>query len=67
MQQQIPMTMEQKMTYTLLFKDLSEMSSVPVIPTPSWVIDLGLQLNDLFQKKVFTKMYLNEEGKVIVV
>jgi hypothetical protein len=64
--QQIPLTMEQKMTYSLMFRDLSEMHSVPVIPTPPWVLELGLQLKDLFQKKVFTQMYLDEDGMVVV-
>lgn len=65
-QQQIPMTMEQKMTYGLMFRDLSDMHNVPVIPTPPWVLELGLQLKDLFQKKVLQKMYLDHEGRVMV-
>ena len=65
-QQQIRMTMEEKMTYSLMFRDLSDMHTVPVIPTPPWVLELGLQLKDMFQKGVLNKMYLDNEGRVVI-
>lgn len=64
--QRIPLTFEQKMTYNLLLKDVSELSSFPTIPTPPEVISLGLTLNEMFKNNKLKTMYLDKNGKIVV-
>tara|TARA_B110000261_G_C12955377_1_gene306181 strand:- start:37 stop:189 length:153 start_codon:yes stop_codon:yes gene_type:complete len=49
-----------------MVQDISKISSFPTIPTPTWVLELGLVLKDMFNNGHLTRMGLGVDGNVIV-
>lgn len=59
-------TLEQQISHNVMVQDISKISSFPTIPTPTWVLELGLVLKDMFNNGHLTRMGLGVDGNVIV-
>jgi hypothetical protein len=60
------LTNEQQLVYNMMMFDTNLISSVPTIPTPQWVTDLGHDVKRLISEGVIKRVWFDEEGHIKV-